>query len=96
MLNQLRFHNEQKVITDRQLEKLNSKFNIVENVRQIDNGITISVNLESKEDEPIGFRAKNCPAINLTKLNHYKVETFWEKLFSKKVMLLWFQEHFIF
>ena len=85
MLNQLRFHNEQKVITDRQLEKLNSKFNIVENVRQIDNGITISVNLESKEDEPIGFRAKkNCPAINLTKLNHYKVETFWEKLFSKK------------
>ena len=58
MLNQLRFHNEQKVITDRQLEKLNSKFNIVENVRQIDNGITISVNLKSKEDEPIGFRAK--------------------------------------
>ena len=27
---------------------------------------------------------KNCPAINLSKLNHYKVETFWEKLFSKK------------
>ena len=51
MLNQLRFHNEQKVISDRQLEKLNSKFNIVENAKQIDNGITISVNLESREDE---------------------------------------------
>ena len=85
MLNQLRFYNEQKVINDAQLEKLNSKFNIVENISQIDNGITISVNLKSKKDEPIGFRAKeNCPAINLSKLNHYKVETFWEKLLSKK------------
>ena len=82
-LNQLRFHNEQKIITDRQLEKLNSKFNIVENSTQIDNGITISVNLKSKGDEPIGFRAReNCPAINLSKLNFYKVENFWEKLCS--------------
>ena len=84
-LNQLRFHNEQQIITDRQLEKLNTKFNIVENSAQIDNGITISVNLKGKKDEPIGFKArKNCPAINLSKLNFYKVEIFWEKLFSKK------------
>ena len=74
-----------KIITDRQLEKLNTRFNIVENATQIDNGITISVNLKGKEDEPIGFKAKkSCPAINLSKLNFYKVETFWEKLFSKK------------
>ena len=84
-LNQLRFHNEQRIITDRQLEKLNTRFNIVENATQIDNGITISVNLKSKENEPIGFKAReNCPPINLSKLNFYKVETFWEKLFSKK------------
>ncbi len=84
-LNQLRFHNEQKIITDRQIEKLNTRFNIVENASQIDNGITISVNLKGKENEPIGFKArKNCPAINLSKLNFYKVETFWEKLFSNK------------
>ena len=84
-LNQLRFHNGQNILTDQQLEKLNSKFNIVENATQIDNGITISVNLESKEDEPVGFKAKeNCPPINLSKLNYYKVETYWEKLFSKK------------
>ena len=83
-LNQLRFHNEQKILTDRQLEKLNTQFNIVENTTQIDNGITISVNLKSKRDEPIGFKAReNCPAINLSKLNFYKVETFWERLFSK-------------
>ncbi len=84
-LNQLRFHNEQQIITDRQLEKLNTRFNIVENTTQIDNGITISVNLKGKENEPIGFKArKNCPAINLSKLNFYKVETFWERLFTKK------------
>ena len=53
MLNQLRFHNQQKVITDGQLVKLNSKFNIVENITQIDNGITISVNLESKKGNPL-------------------------------------------
>ena len=83
-LNQLRFHNEQQIITDRQLEKLNTRFNIVENATQIDNGITISVNLKGKENEPIGFKArKSCPAINLSKLNFYKVETFWERLFSK-------------
>ena len=83
-LNQLRFHNEQQIITDLQLEKLNNKFNIVENATQIDKGITISVNLKSKGNEPIGFKAKkNCPAINLSKLNFYKVETFWERLFSK-------------
>ena len=84
-LNQLRFHNEQNIMTDRQLEKLNTKFNIVENTAQIDNGVTISVNLKSKAHEPIGFKAKeNCPAINLSKLNFYKVETFWERLFSRK------------
>ena len=84
-LNQLRFHNEQQIITDRQLEKLNTRFNIVENATQIDNGITISVNLKGKDNEPIGFKArKSCPAINLSKLNFYKVETFWERLFSKK------------
>ena len=69
-LNQLRFHNEQQILTDRQLEKLNTRFNIVENATQIDNGITISVNLKGKENEPIGFKArKSCPAINLSKLN---------------------------
>ncbi|MFL2800404.1 MAG: 2'-deoxycytidine 5'-triphosphate deaminase [Paracoccaceae bacterium] len=84
-LNQIRFHNEQNIMTDRQLEKLNAKFNIVENTTQIDNGVTISVNLKSKANEPIGFKAReNCPAINLSKLNFYKVETFWERLFSKK------------
>ncbi len=84
-LNQLRFHNVQNIMTDRQLEKLNTRFNIVENSTQIDNGITISVNLKSKGNEPIGFKAKeNCPAINLSKLNFYKAETFWEKLLSKK------------
>ena len=84
-LNQLRFRNEQRIITDRQLEKLNTKFNILDNVTQIDNGITISVNIKSGGNEPIGFKAReNCPAINLTKLNFYKVETFWERLYSKK------------
>ena len=84
-LNQLRFRNEQQIITDRQLERLNTKFRIVDNKTQIDNGITISVNLKSRQNEPIGFKAReNCPAINLAKLNFYKVETFWERLFSKK------------
>ena len=83
-LNQLRFHNEQQIITDRQLEKLNTKYHIVENATQIDNGITISVNIKSRRDEPIGFKAReNCPAINLSKLNFYKVDTFWKKLFSE-------------
>ena len=34
-LNQLRFHNEQQIITDRQLEKLNTRFNIVENATAV-------------------------------------------------------------
>ena len=84
-LNQLRFRNGQQIMTDRQLEKLNTKFSIVDNTTQIDNGITISVNLKSRGNKPIGFKARDdCPAINLTKLNFYKVETFWERLFSKK------------
>ena len=88
-LNQLRFHNEQQIITDRQLEKLNARFNIVENGTQIDNGITISVNLKGKDNEPIGFKArKSCPAINLSKLNFYKVETFWENYSQKRIISL--------
>ena len=84
-LNQLRFRNEQQIMTDRQLEKLNAKFSIVDNLTQIDNGITISVDLKARGNKPVGFKAReNCPAINLTKLNFYKVETFWERLFSKK------------
>ena len=78
-LNQLRFRNEQQIMTDRQLEKLNAKFSIVDNLTQIDKGITISVDLKSRGNKPIGFKAReNCPAINLTKLNFYNVETFWE------------------
>ena len=33
-LNQLRFRNEQQIMTDQQLEKLNSKFSIVDNLRK--------------------------------------------------------------
>ncbi len=84
-LNQLRFHNQQQIITDRQLEKLNSKIKIVESLSQIDSGITISVNLKGTDREPIGFKAReDCPAINLSRLDFYKIETFWEQLFSKK------------
>ena len=84
-LNQLRFHHYQQIISDRNLEKLNARYKIVDNPTQIDDGITMSVNLKGDKNEPIGFKAKqNCPAINLSKLNFYKVETYWEKLSPKK------------
>ena len=86
-LNQLRFHNEQQIMTDRQLEKLHAKFRIVDNLTQIDNGVTISVDLKSRGNKPIGFKAReNCPAINLMKLNFYKVETFGKDFSQKKVV----------
>ena len=88
-LNQLRFHNQQKIISDKQLESLDTQYGILENRNQIDNGITISVSLKDKNNEPIGFKARdNSPAINLAKIDFYKVETFWEKLFSKNGILV--------
>ena len=39
-------------MTDRQLEKLNAKFRIVDNLTQIDKGVTISVDLKVEEISP--------------------------------------------
>ena len=54
---------------------------------QIAGGLRISIDLQgadpSRSDEIIGFRAKkHAPVVDLSKVNHYPVEDFWEPLWS--------------
>jgi len=91
-LNQLRFVCGDLSASDKKLQKLDERETLVYDDHglpkeaEIDEGMRISINLQGDKDQSIiGYRAKkNAPAIDLSKINHYAPEDFWEILYSPK------------
>ena len=80
-LNQIRFHYHQNILSDEELNNLNRNNSIVEDKSQIDNGITISVDLKVRGSKPVGYKAKKgAPAVNLSKLNYHNVGDYWDRV----------------
>ncbi len=86
-LNQLRLvYNDHKYLKDSDLTKLHLRDELVlfnkNNNFKIENGLKVSVNLNGKS-KLIAYSAKlNTPVINFNKINHYKVENFWDPIYS--------------
>ena len=80
-LNQLRFHYHQNILSDEELNSLNQSNSIVEDKSQIDNGVTISVDLKVRGSKPVGYKAKKgSPPVNLSKLNYHNIEDYWDRV----------------
>lgn len=91
-LNQLRFIRGCPPASDKKLQELDKQEKLVyaeeglPKPAYIDEGVRISINLQGDEDRNIiGYRAKkNSPAIDLSKINYYPLEDFWEAIPSPK------------
>ena len=87
-LNQLRFVRGSPPPSDTKLQELNKQKTLVyvdedsPKDPEIDKGLRISINLQGdKERNIIGYRAKkNAPAIDLSKINFYEPEDFWDQI----------------
>jgi len=87
-LNQLRFVRGSPLPSDTKLQELDKQKTLVyvdedsPKDPEIDKGLRISINLQGdKERNIIGYRAKkNAPAIDLSKINFYEPEDFWDEL----------------
>jgi dCTP deaminase len=79
-------------ISDKQLMEIHSKTPLVDDDVVIRNGLNIRVNLDKANGSTIvGYRAKRHTAvIDLSMINHYEAEKFWEPLYyspSKELLL---------
>lgn len=91
-LNQLRFIRGCPPASDKKLQELDKQEKLVyaeeglPKPAYIDEGVRISINLQGDEDRNIiGYRAKkNSPVIDLSKINYYPLEDFWEAIPSPK------------
>jgi dCTP deaminase len=96
-LNQLRFHHEQTVISDKKLMAFHLKNKIVEDYSQIENGVTISVDLKGHSSQPVGYKAKETSQpIDLNKVNYYQVNDYWETIITESGSISLEQVLFIF
>ncbi|MEM8790756.1 MAG: 2'-deoxycytidine 5'-triphosphate deaminase [Pseudomonadota bacterium] len=79
-LNQIRFTRGRSILTDKELTTLNERDPLVNREALIDGGLGFSVDLTpTGEFDIVGWRARqNCPLIDLSKIDHYPVDTFWE------------------
>ncbi|MBY8977698.1 2'-deoxycytidine 5'-triphosphate deaminase [Rhodobacteraceae bacterium NNCM2] len=79
-LNQIRFARGRSILTDAELRSLNAADPLVNGEALIDGGLGFSVDLiAAGDDGVVGWRARrNCPLIDLARINHYPVEEFWE------------------
>jgi dCTP deaminase len=87
-LNQLRLVRGSSQSSDAKLRKLDEQETLVyvedgvPKEAMIDEGLRVSVNLQGEGDRGIiGYKArKNAPAVDLTKINYYALEDFWEAI----------------
>ncbi|MFL2806384.1 MAG: 2'-deoxycytidine 5'-triphosphate deaminase [Paracoccaceae bacterium] len=88
-LNQVRFKKGKVIISDANLIKLQHSHKLVNTTPDINNGLGFSINLRNLENDLVGFKARtNAPIINLSKINYYKPEDFWEEIRSKDASLI--------
>ena len=79
-LNQIRFTRGRAILTDGELSTLNASDPLVNGEALIDGGLGFSVDLTPTTGfDIVGWRARqNCPLIDLTRIDHYPVDEFWE------------------
>lgn len=92
-LNQLRIRHGHTVLSDQDILRMHGSdpllFSGDGNVLDLDrlkvnNGLFLSVNLQGKDREIVGYKAKkHRDLIDLENINHYKISDFWEPIHSK-------------
>ena len=88
-LNQVRFKKGKVIISDANLIKLQHSHKLVNRTPDINNGLGFSINLKNLKDDLVGYKARtNAPIINLSKINYYQPEDFWEEIRSKDASLI--------
>ncbi len=92
-LNQLRIRNGYTVLSDQDILRLhnvdpllfksNGSALTIEELT-VNNGLFLSVNLQNENGNLVGYKArKHSDLIDLSKIGHYKVEDYWEPVYSR-------------
>ncbi|SLN18815.1 2'-deoxycytidine 5'-triphosphate deaminase [Pseudooctadecabacter jejudonensis] len=81
MLNQIIFRQGHTLLDDAALRTLHGTSPIVDGEAEISDGLGFSVDLRPASGDLVGYRAKpHTGVIDLTKIDHYAVEEFWEEI----------------
>ncbi|WP_370228310.1 2'-deoxycytidine 5'-triphosphate deaminase [Cognatishimia sp.] len=82
-LNQIRFRDDQSVLSDDALRALHAESPLVDVDAVIDEGLGFSVDLKPAEGTLVGYRAKpHTGVIDLDNIGHYDPAEFWEEVRS--------------
>ena len=82
-LNQIRFRQGQAVLTDKELLALHNKEKLLDSMPKIDGGLGFSVDLKPEKGSLVGYQAKpHTGIIDLSKVNTYNREDFWQEVHS--------------
>ena len=82
-LNQIRFRQGQAVLTDKELLALHNKEKLIDCMPKIDSGLGFSVDLKPEKGSLVGYQAKpHTGIIDLSKVNTYNREDFWQEVHS--------------
>ena len=82
-LNQIRFRQGQAVLTDKELLALHNKEKLIDCMPKIDGGLGFSVDLKPEKGSLVGYQAKpHTGIIDLSKVNTYNREDFWQEVHS--------------
>ncbi len=85
-LNQIRFHQGQSILSDKQLHKLHKEQTLVNENLYIDGGLGFSVELTGGL---VGYRAKlDTDPIDLKRINHYEIEDYWEPVYTENERII--------
>ncbi len=93
-LNQLRLvYNKHNYVNDNELNEINKNNQIVFTEKYsdyiIENGLKVSVNLFSSNNEAIGYSAKkDAPLLDFNKINFHKISDYWNLIFSEKKSII--------
>lgn len=84
-LNQIRFRQGSAQLDDVALAALHQQTPLVNGTPVIDDGLGFSVDLEPRENDLVGYRAKpHTGLIDLDKLGHYPARDYWEEIRTTK------------
>ena len=88
-LNQIRFRRGQAVLSDAELATLNAAEPLVSGEAMISEGLGFSVDLQPKDGDLVGYRAKpHTGVIDLDRIAHYPAADFWEEVRTKDARII--------
>ena len=84
-LNQVRFRRGQAVLDDAELTALHAREGLVSGAALISDGLGFSVDLEPKDGDLVGYRAKpHTGLVDLDRVAHYPVDEYWEEVRTRE------------